>query len=124
MTQISPDTWCERFQAKLMAGLEAAWAMIEDTDDPVVLRKATAKARACGTMASTARKIVLMTGPGDRPTFPPLSPSRSLTWTRPRRVLSGGLTGSGAGGVGDCEGAMSERGNRESVVLCGWEIGS
>ena len=63
MTQISPDTWCERFQAKLMAGLEAAWALIENTDDPVVLRKASVKARACGTMASTARKIVLMTGP-------------------------------------------------------------
>jgi hypothetical protein len=63
MTQISPDTWCERFQSKLMAGLEAAWGLIENTDDPVVLRKASAKARACGTMASTARKIVLMTGP-------------------------------------------------------------
>ena len=63
MTQISPNTWCERFQAKLMGGLEAAWAMIENTDDPVVLRKARAKASACGTMAATARKIVLMTGP-------------------------------------------------------------
>jgi hypothetical protein len=63
MTQISPETWCERLQAKMMAGLEAAWALIENNDDPVVVRKAREKARVCGAMAATARRIVLMTGP-------------------------------------------------------------
>ena len=74
MTQISPDTWCERLQGKLMAGLEAAWALIEKTDDPVVLRKAREKARACGVMAATARRIVLMTGPR-RPASVAVAPS-------------------------------------------------
>jgi hypothetical protein len=67
MTQISPETWCERLQAKMMAGLEAAWALIENNDDPVVVRKAREKARVCGAMAATARRIVLMTGPRRAP---------------------------------------------------------
>lgn len=46
-----------------MAGLEAAWALADESDDPVVLRKAREKARICGVMAATARRIVLMTGP-------------------------------------------------------------
>lgn len=67
MTNISPETWCERLQAKMMAGLEAAWALIENNDDPVVVRKAREKARVCGAMAATARRIVLMTGPRRAP---------------------------------------------------------
>ncbi|MBU4434942.1 MAG: hypothetical protein KKC14_11065 [Alphaproteobacteria bacterium] len=63
MTQISPDTWCERLQGKLMAGLEAAWALIERADDPALIKKVREKARLIGQMAATARQIVLMVPP-------------------------------------------------------------
>jgi hypothetical protein len=58
MTQ-SP-TWCERLQAKLMAALDAAWATIEGSNDPDLIRKARDKARVCGDMAAQARKIAAM----------------------------------------------------------------
>ena len=40
MTRTTSETWCARIQAKLMAAIDAAWAMIEASDDPAVLRKA------------------------------------------------------------------------------------
>jgi len=62
MTQSSVTTWAEGLQSELMAALEAAWATIQSTDDPVVLRKARDKARACGDLAAMARKVVALTG--------------------------------------------------------------
>jgi len=59
-TLSAPD-WCADLQIKLMAALDAAWAMIERSDDPAVIAKARAKARACGQMAADARKITAMT---------------------------------------------------------------
>ena len=46
-----------------MAALDAAWAIIETSDDPAVVRKAREKAKACGELAANARKIATMTGP-------------------------------------------------------------
>jgi hypothetical protein len=60
MTQTSAQDWCEKTQAKLMATLDAVWASIESTDDPVLIRKAREKARVCGVMAATVRKIAAM----------------------------------------------------------------
>jgi hypothetical protein len=60
MTQISAERWCEDTQGKLMAMLDTVWASIETTDDPVVIRKAREKARVCGVMAATVRKIAAM----------------------------------------------------------------
>ncbi len=60
MTQTPAQRWCEDTQAKLMAMLDAVWAAIEATDDPVLIRKARDKARACGEMAATVRKIAAM----------------------------------------------------------------
>ena len=65
MTQSS--TWCERLQAKLMAALDAAWATIERSNDPELIRKARDKARVCGDMAAQARKIAAMI-PAPKPT--------------------------------------------------------
>lgn len=59
-TLSAPD-WCADLQIKLMAALDAAWAMIERSDDPAVIAKARAKGRACGQMAADARKITAMT---------------------------------------------------------------
>ena len=62
MTQTTSETWCARIQAKLMAAIDAAWALIEATDDPAVLRKARDRVKACGELASNARKIAAMSG--------------------------------------------------------------
>jgi hypothetical protein len=62
MTQTTSETWCARMQAKLMAAIDAAWAMIEASDDPAVLRKARDKVKACGEMAANVRKIAAMSG--------------------------------------------------------------
>lgn len=62
MTQTTSETWCARMQAKLMAAIDAAWAMTEASDDPAVLRKARDKVKACGEMAANVRKIAAMGG--------------------------------------------------------------
>ncbi|MBO9543849.1 hypothetical protein [Caulobacter sp.] len=71
MTKTSAETWCEDTQAKLMAMLDAVWASIEASDDPVLIRKAREKARVCGVMAATARKIAAMV-PARKPAAGPL----------------------------------------------------
>ncbi|ATC34363.1 hypothetical protein CA606_19615 [Caulobacter vibrioides] len=63
MTQTTSETWCARMQAKLMAAIDAAWALIEASDDPAVLRKARDRVKACGEMAANVRKIAAMSGP-------------------------------------------------------------
>jgi len=70
MTQSSVQTWCDRVQAKLMAALDATWAVIDASDDPAEIRRAREKAKACGEMAATVRKIAAMT-PRPKPARPP-----------------------------------------------------
>ena len=60
MTQTSVDTWTTRIQAKLMAAIDAAWATIDGSDDPVAIRQARDKAKACGELAAMARKVAAM----------------------------------------------------------------
>lgn len=55
-----PSAWCAALQAKLMAALDAAWALIDDSADPAVVALARAKARACGQLAADARRIAAM----------------------------------------------------------------
>jgi len=62
MTQISLPAWSQGLQSKLMAAIDAAWKTIENSDDPVVVRKARDKAKACGEIAAVVRKIVAMAG--------------------------------------------------------------
>lgn len=45
---------------KMMAALDAAWKIIETSDDPAAVRKARDKAKACGEMAAVVRKIAAM----------------------------------------------------------------
>jgi len=63
----SPPTpasaWCKALQLKLMAALDAAWAMIEDNTDPALIRAARERARAVGDIAAMARKIVMLDPP-------------------------------------------------------------
>ncbi len=59
----SPATWCATLQAKMMVALDAAWAMIETSDDPAVLAKARDRARICGQMAAAVRKVAALVPP-------------------------------------------------------------
>ncbi len=65
----TPSTWCADLQAKLMAALDAAWALAESTDDPAVIAKARDKARLCGQMAAEVRKVAAMV-PQPKPHMP------------------------------------------------------
>jgi hypothetical protein len=58
MTQaLKSSAWREALQAKLMAALDAAWAILEHTDDPAEIRQVRDKAKALGDLAALARKI-------------------------------------------------------------------
>jgi hypothetical protein len=64
MTQTTIPAWCETLQAKLMAAIDAAWATIESSDDPVAIRQARDKAKAVGELATVARKVAALVGLG------------------------------------------------------------
>lgn len=64
MTQTSIPAWSQGLQTKLMAAIDAAWKIIETSDDPVAVRKARDKAKACGELAAVVRKVAAMTGLG------------------------------------------------------------
>ncbi|MCA0356128.1 MAG: hypothetical protein LCH78_04475 [Proteobacteria bacterium] len=66
-TRPSTRTWCDRLQQKLMDTIDAAWAMVEASDDPAVLAKARDRARACGQLASEARKVLALDPRPDKP---------------------------------------------------------
>ena len=52
--------WSQALQAKLMAALDAAWAILDASDDPAEIRRARDKAKACGELAAVARKVALI----------------------------------------------------------------
>jgi hypothetical protein len=58
--------WCQALQAKLMAALDAVWALLEHSHDPGEIRQARDKAKAIGDLAAMARKVAL-TVPTPRP---------------------------------------------------------
>ena len=60
MTQTDIPTRCLTFQLKLMDALEAAWASLENTNDPAAIRQAREKAKAIGDLAAMARKVALI----------------------------------------------------------------
>lgn len=66
-TRPSTRTWCDRLQQKLMGAIDAAWAMVEASDDPAVLAKARDRARACGQLASEARRVLALDPRPDKP---------------------------------------------------------
>lgn len=70
----SPSQWCADLQIKLMAALDAAWAMAEKSDDPAVIARARDKAKLCGQMAAEARKVVALLPP-PKPDKPSLRPA-------------------------------------------------
>jgi hypothetical protein len=52
--------WCQALQAKLMAALDAAWAILDGSDDPTEIRRARDKVKAVGELAAVARKVALI----------------------------------------------------------------
>ena len=70
-TRPSTRTWCDRLQQTLMDAIDAAWAMVEASDDPAVLAKARDRARVCGQLASEARKVLALDPRPDKPSKPP-----------------------------------------------------
>ncbi len=57
---VTATEWCAQMQAKIMAALDAAWALAERSSDPAVIALAREKARVCGQMAATVRKVATM----------------------------------------------------------------
>jgi hypothetical protein len=64
MTQTDIPTWSLTFQLKLMTALDAAWAILDASDDPAQIRRARDKAKAIGELAAVARKVALATPAG------------------------------------------------------------
>jgi len=62
-TPAASAAWCQALQLKLMAALDAAWSLIDRSDDPAVLRRARDKAKAIGELAAVARKVGLIIPP-------------------------------------------------------------
>ena len=85
MTQRSVPAWSQDLQLKLMAALDAAWKIIETSDDPAAVKKAREKARACGEMAAVVRKIAAMVPP--RPLIAP-APDMGLDETAPPAAVT------------------------------------
>ena len=67
MTQTNIPAWREALQLKLMAALDAAWAILEHSDDPVQIRRVRERAKALGDLAVLARKVASIV-PLPRPT--------------------------------------------------------
>ena len=79
--------WRQALQAKLMAAIDAAWALIEHSDDPADIRRARERAKAVGEIAAMARKVVMF-GPAEK-----AAPSADLAAQAERlaRVMAPGL---------------------------------
>ena len=79
--------WRQALQAKLMAAIDAAWALIEHSDDPADIRRARDRAKAVGDIAAMARKVVVL-GPAEK-----AAPSADLAAQAERlaRVMAPGL---------------------------------
>jgi hypothetical protein len=79
MTQTQTHTpapsiaWSQALQAKLMAALDAAWAILERSHDPAEIRKVRDKAKAIGDLAAMARKVALIVP------IPRAAPAAALT---------------------------------------------
>ena len=71
--------WCQGLQAKLMAALDAAWAILEHSDDPAEIRRTRDKAKAVGDLAAVARKVALIV-PIPRPAK---APAPAPDWQTP-----------------------------------------
>jgi hypothetical protein len=67
MTQTDIPTWSLTFQLKLMTALDAAWAILDVSNDPAEIRQARDKAKAIGELAAVARKVALATPAGRKP---------------------------------------------------------
>jgi hypothetical protein len=57
MTQTNIPAWRDALQLKLMAALDAAWAILEHSDDPAEIRRVRDRAKALGDIAVLARKV-------------------------------------------------------------------
>ena len=91
MTQTDIPTWCLNLQRKLMAALDAAWAILDGSDDPAEIRRARDKAKACGELAAVARKVALITPAGRA--RPPTNPvAASLTAAKAVADLNAAIT--------------------------------
>ena len=80
MTQTNIPAWRQALQAKLMAALDAAWAILEHSDDPAEIRRVRDRVKALGDLAVLARKVALIT---PTPRAAPASASASASVAAP-----------------------------------------
>jgi len=59
--------WSQALQAKLMAALDAAWAILERSHDPAEIRRVRDRAKAIGEIAAMARKVALIVPTARKP---------------------------------------------------------
>jgi hypothetical protein len=68
MTQsTNTPSWSQTFQLQLMAALDAAWAILDGSDDPMQIRKARDKAKAVGELAAMVRKVAAIVPTARKP---------------------------------------------------------
>ena len=75
--------WCQGLQAKLMAALDAAWAILEHSDDPGEIRRTRDKAKAVGDLAAVARKVALIVPVPRTAKAPAPAPAPAPDWQTP-----------------------------------------
>jgi hypothetical protein len=79
MTQTNIPAWCQALQIKLMAALDAAWTILDSSDDPAEIRRVRDKAKAVGELAAVARKVALITPAGRKSPADPVAAGLGAT---------------------------------------------
>ncbi|MBC7668938.1 MAG: hypothetical protein H7236_10930, partial [Gemmatimonadaceae bacterium] len=57
MTQTDIPAWRDALQLKLMAALDAAWAILDSSDEPAEIRRVRDRVKALGAPAPLPRKV-------------------------------------------------------------------
>ena len=85
MTQTDIPAWRQALQLKLMAALDAAWAILDSSDDPAEIRRVRERAKALGDLATLARKVALIV---PMPRAKPVAASLGPVWEEAQTALA------------------------------------
>ncbi len=85
MTQTTLSAWRDALQFKLMAALDAAWAILDSSDDPAEIRRVRERAKALSDLATLARKVALIV---PIPRAKPVAASLGPVWEEAQTALA------------------------------------